>query len=243
MTDAVRGSLRDATGWAMAAGDRRRLLIAESDPALRRLLVHRFSREGFDVTEVSEPLIAGEKVTAAGPDLVLLELGGRHGFEALVSLRESSAVPVIGMLWAEPEADEAAALDLGADDCLARPVSFRHLVARTNAVLRRTLAPEERHLRFGDLDIDLASRTVRVGADVIDLAAREFDLLAFLASHPDEVFTREQLLAKVWQSSADWQQRETVTEHVHRIRSRLEQDPSRPRWLLTVRGVGYRFSP
>jgi DNA-binding response OmpR family regulator len=116
-------------------------------------------------------------------------------------------------------------------------------VARTNAVLRRTAKAPERHLRYGALDIDLASRTVRVGDRLVDLAAREFDLLAFLATHPNEVFSREQLLANVWQSSADWQQRETVTEHVHRIRSRLEDDPSRPRWLITARGVGYRFSP
>jgi DNA-binding response OmpR family regulator len=150
---------------------------------------------------------------------------------------------VIGMLWTEPDIDEVTALDLGADDCVARPVSFRQLVARTNAVLRRTATPEERHLRYDILDIDLASRTVRVRGDLVELAAREFDLLAFLAGHPGEVFTREQLLANVWRSSHDWQQRETVTEHVHRVRSRLEDDPARPRWLLTVRGVGYRFSP
>jgi DNA-binding response OmpR family regulator len=224
-------------------GPARRVLIAESDPALRRLLVQRFRREGLDVVEMAEPPHVKEKIDVENPDLVLLELGGAQGFEALIGLREVSNAPVIGMLWSEPEADEATALDLGADDCVTRPVSFRHLVARTHAVLRRTAVADERHLRYDVLDIDLASRTVRVRDEIIDLAAREFDLLAFLASHPDEVFTREQLLANVWQSSADWQQRETVTEHVHRIRTRLEDDPSRPRWLLTVRGVGYRFSP
>src|SRR3954447_12564424 len=200
-------------------------------------------REGFEVTELPDPLAARQKIVADAPDLVVLELGGRNGFEALVGVREVSSVALIGMLWAEPEADEATALDLGADDCLARPISFRHLVARTHAVLRRTAPPDARALRYDDLEVDLASRTVVRGGDAIDLAAREFDLLAFLASHPDEVFTREQLLANVWQSSADWQHRETGTEHVHRIRSRLEDDPARPRWLLTVRGVGYRFTP
>jgi len=201
------------------------------------------SREGFEVGDLAEPPAVKDKITVDTPDLVLLELGGTFGFEALIGLREVSDVPVIGMLWAEGDADEAMALDLGADDCLARPVSFRHLVARTHAVLRRTATAGERHLRYDVLEIDLASRTVRVRDRTVDLAAREFDLLAFLATHPDEVFTREQLLTNVWQSSADWQQRETVTEHVHRIRTRLEDDPSRPRWLLTVRGVGYRFSP
>ena len=227
----------------MAGGAVRRVLIAESDPALRRLLVQRMSREGFEVGDLAEPPAVKDKITVDTPDLVLLELGGTFGFEALIGLREVSDVPVIGMLWAEGDADEAMALDLGADDCLARPVSFRHLVARTHAVLRRTATAGERHLRYDVLEIDLASRTVRVRDRTVDLAAREFDLLAFLATHPDEVFTREQLLTNVWQSSADWQQRETVTEHVHRIRTRLEDDPSRPRWLLTVRGVGYRFSP
>jgi len=220
-----------------------RLLVAESDPALRRLLVHRFTREGFDVTELPDPLAASQKVGDDAPDLVVLELGGVHGFEALVALREVTDTPVIGMLWAEPDADEAAALDLGADDCVTRPVSFRHLIARTNAVLRRTAAAVPRTLRFDALEIDLASRLVRAHGEVVDLAAREFDLLALLATHPGEAFTREQLLAKVWQSSADWQHRETVTEHIHRIRSRLEPEPARPRWVLTVRGVGYRFAP
>jgi DNA-binding response OmpR family regulator len=221
----------------------RRLLIAESDAALRRLLVQRYTREGFEVTELPDPLGAPQKVTADAPDLLLLELGGVNGFEALVGVREVSTVPIVGLLWAEPDADEATVLDLGADDCVARPVSFRQLIARTHAVLRRTAPPDARILRFDALEIDLASRIVRLSGDVVDLAAREFDLLAYLASHPGEVFSREQLLAKVWQSSADWQHRETVTEHVHRIRSRLEEDPTRPRWLLTVRGVGYRFSP
>jgi DNA-binding response OmpR family regulator len=224
-------------------GAARRLLIAESDPALRRLLVQRFRREGYEVAEVADPVLTKEQVAVEPPVLVLLELGGAPGFEALIGLREVSNVPVIGMVWAEPDADEVTALDLGADDCVARPVSFRQLVARTHAVLRRMAVADERHLRYDALDIDLASRTVRVRDQTVDLAAREFDLLAFLASHPDEVFTREQLLAKVWRSSADWQQRETVTEHVHRIRTRLEENPSRPRWLLTVRGVGYRFAP
>jgi two-component system phosphate regulon response regulator PhoB len=125
---------------------------------------------------------------------------------------------------------------------LVRPISFRLLVARVHAVLRRMAAAQPRRLHYGHFELDLGARMVRVGERVVDLAAREFDLLAFLASHPDEVFTREQLLASVWKSSADWQHRETVTEHVHRIRNRLEAVPSRPRWLLTVRGVGYRFA-
>jgi len=221
---------------------RRRLLIAESDATVRHLLVQRFTREGFAVTELADPLEAKDKVVADQPDLVLLELGGASGLIPLVAVREVSSVPLLGVLWSSPDTDEAAVLDFGADDCVTRPVSFRILVARTNALLRRT-AMRARVLRFGALEIDLGTRIVKVGERPVDLAAREFDLLAYLAQHPNEVISREQLLAEVWRSSADWQQRETVTEHVHRIRARLEVDPACPRWVVTVRGVGYRFVP
>jgi two-component system phosphate regulon response regulator PhoB len=227
----------------MAGGLPRRLLVAETDPALRRLVVQRFGREGYEVLDLDDPTAVREKVSAAEPDLVLLELGGTAGFEALLGLREISDVAVIGLLWADASLDEAAALELGADDCLARPISFRLLVARVRAVLRRIEPAPPRRLRFGHLELDLGARTVWVRDRLVELAAREFDLLAFLASHPDVVFTREELLGSVWKSSADWQQRETVTEHVHRVRNRIEDVPSNPRWLLTVRGVGYRFSP
>jgi two-component system phosphate regulon response regulator PhoB len=218
------------------------LLVAESEPALRRLIVQRFRYEGHDVLELTDPTQAREAVAARDPHAVLLELGGRAELEPLLRLREVSDTPVIGLLWTDDSVDEAVALELGADACLARPISLRLLVARTEAVLRRSAPTRFKRLRFGELEIDLGARTVRVGGRPVELAAREFDLLAFLASHPDEVFTREQLLASVWRSSAEWQQRETVTEHVHRIRNRLEAVPSHPRWLLTVRGVGYRFA-
>src|SRR3954451_9327721 len=150
------GSVRPHREEGRVAGATpRRLLIAESDPALRRLLAQRFLREGYEVTELPDPLAARQKVVADEPDVVVLELGGRNGFEALVGVREVSSVALIGMLWAEPEADEATALDLGADDCLVRPISFRHLVARTHAVLRRTAPPDARALRYDDLEVDL----------------------------------------------------------------------------------------
>src|SRR5690349_20696705 len=148
-----------------------RILIAESDPAVRRLLLQRYTREGFDVIELPDPLDAADKVVADRPDLVVLEVGGQHGFDALVGVREASPVPLIGMLWVEPEADEAMALDLGADDCVARPVSFRQLVARTRSVLRRAAPAEDRIMRFGALEIDVASRTLRLDDAVVELAA------------------------------------------------------------------------
>jgi DNA-binding response OmpR family regulator len=221
-----------------------RLLIFETDPAVRRVLSRRLVREGYDVTELG-PATADDvvaKAVADRPDLVLLELGGVMGIEVLMNLREASDAPAIGLLWPDPAYDEAAILDLGADDCLTRPLSFRTLVARIRAVLRRSSRLSVRELRYGTLEIDVAARTVHVRGEPVELAAREFDLLAFLASRAGEAFSREQLLTSVWRSSADWQQRETVTEHVHRLRLRIEEDPSRPRWLVTVRGIGYRFA-
>jgi len=220
-----------------------RVLVAESDPALRRVLAHRLRRDGFDVTELAEPWTVPDKIGVEDPDLVLLELGPEEGFDLLSGLREVSDAAVIGMLGPGAHEDQAAALDLGADDCVTRPVCLRTVVARTHAVLRRTASGSQRQVRSGPLEIDLSARIVRLEGETVVLTAREFDLLAFLATHPNEVFTHDQLLTSVWNSSADWQQPDTVTEHVHRLRSRLEDDRSRPRWLHTVRGVGYRFSP
>ncbi|HKA04194.1 MAG TPA: response regulator transcription factor, partial [Acidimicrobiales bacterium] len=188
------------------------LIVGDRDPAVRRLLGQRFRHEGFDVYEFDDPRRLADKIESTGAQLILVELGGGLDFEPLVLIREAAPIPVIGLLWAEPDADEASALDLGADDCLRRPFSVRHLVARTRAVLRRTIPMAEVRLRFPGLTIDRASRTVRVADREVDLAAREFDLLAFLASHPGVAFTRETLLTEVWRSSATWQHRETVTE-------------------------------
>jgi two-component system alkaline phosphatase synthesis response regulator PhoP len=219
------------------------LIVGDRDAAVRRMLGLRFRAEGFEVYEFDDPCSLVDKLESTGAQMVLVELGAELDFEPLALLREATQVPVIGLLWAEPDADEATALEMGADDCVRRPFSVRHLVARTRAVLRRTALVVDRRLRFQGLVIDPASRTVRVGDAYVELAAREFDLLAFLASQPEVAFTRETLLSEVWRSSAAWQQRETVTEHIHRLRARLEADPAHPKMLLTVRGVGYRFVP
>jgi DNA-binding response OmpR family regulator len=147
------------------------------------------------------------------------------------------------MLPIDANTDESTVLELGADDCVARPVSVPLLLARARAVLRRTTPAGRRRLRFGELTIDLASRSVVVGTRGVDLTAKEFDLLAFLAAHPHQVWSREELLVRVWRSSAEWQQRDTVTEHVHRLRSRLASVAGEQGWIVTVRGAGYRFSP
>ncbi len=182
---------------------------------------------------------------------MLLDVGlpGVDGMELLVRIRERSAVPVIMLTGRTAEHERIAGLRGGADDYVAKPFSGGELVARVESVLRRSAsaatgdAPVGGHLAYGGLVIDPGAREVRVDDAVVAVTAKEFDLLAFLASAPRQVFTREQLLRHVWDSSIEWQDDATVTEHIRRVRRKIEVDPDRPRWLVTVRGVGYRFEP
>ncbi|WP_240917813.1 winged helix-turn-helix domain-containing protein [Phycicoccus sp. HDW14] len=141
------------------------------------------------------------------------------------------------------ETDRIVGLDLGADDYLVKPFSPGELAARVRSVLRRT-SPElsGETITVGPLQVEPASRRVVVDGTEVDLTPKEFDLIAFLVTHPRQVFSRSQLLDRVWSSSSEWLGEATVTEHVHRLRLKLEQDPAHPRLLLTVRGVGYQLS-
>src|SRR5581483_8113756 len=180
------------------------------------------------------------------PDLVVLDLSLPRvdGLDVLTRLRRTSAIPVIVVTGRGGETDRIVGLDLGADDYLVKPFSPGELAARVRSVLRRAL-PESTNerLTFGALEIDETTRDVRVRGAAVELTAKEFDLLVFLARSPRRVFTRAQLLERVWGSATQWQDDATVTQHVHRLRHKLEADPGRPTWLRTVRGVGYRFEP
>jgi two-component system alkaline phosphatase synthesis response regulator PhoP len=159
-------------------------------------------------------------------------------------LRRTSRIPVIVLTGRGGETDRIVGLDLGADDYLVKPFSPGELAARVRSVLRRATpeAPPDR-FEFGTLAIDVTTREVLLAGDPEELTAKEFDLLVFLARAPRQVFTRAQLLKRVWGAVGEWQDSATVTQHVHRLRHKLEADPSRPVWLRTVRGVGYRFEP
>lgn len=226
-----------------------RILAVEDDAAVRGLLVRLLQDDGYEVFEADDALGAMEHLGANPPDLVLLDvvLPGVDGLDLLRRIRRKSTVPIIMLTGRTDEADRIEGLRSGADDYVLKPFSPGELVARVESVLRRS-APqaalvEQAVLAYDGLEIDPVAREVSVQGETVPVTAREFDLLAFLASAPRQVFTREQLLRQVWDSSTQWQDDATVTEHVRRVRKKIEADPDRPRWLVTVRGVGYRFEP
>jgi DNA-binding response OmpR family regulator len=171
----------------------------------------------------------------------------RDGLDVLGDLRKNSDIPVILVSALAEEADRVIGLKMGADDYVVKPFSAAELSARIESVLRRAQmrgTPQATtKLAFDGLVVDPATREVTMGGSKIEMTAKEFDLLAFLAASPRQVFSRDQLLHQVWGSSSAWQSDATVTEHVRRLRRKIEEDPDNPRWIATVRGVGYRFEP
>ncbi len=223
-----------------------RVLVVDDDPSTRTVLREFLRMEGYAVDEARDADAAMEKVTSWLPDLLLLDImmPGRDGLEFLAALRRTSDVPVILLTAKDDEGDRVVGLRLGADDYVVKPFSPAELAARIATVLRRVRAGRApARLEFDALHIDLASREVTVRGRPVELPAREYDMLVFLASSPRRAFSREQLLEQVWGSSSDRQDPATVTEHMRRLRRRIEEDPEDPRWLRTVRGVGYRFDP
>jgi DNA-binding response OmpR family regulator len=179
-------------------------------------------------------------------DLVVVDvdLPGVEGFDVLRQLRRVTDAPVIVITTRSAETDRITGLDLGADDYVVKPLSMGELMARVRAV-RRRLRPgaAEGGLRHGELLVDRRSREVRVGETRVELTHREFDLLAYLAASPGQVFSRDQLLDQVWGSSSAWQDSKTVTEHIRRLRLKLDVSGDGADWIRTVHGVGYAFNP
>ena len=222
------------------------MLVVDDEPMVREVVTRYLERDGFRVDAAEDGLTALDLATAHPPDLLILDvmLPSKDGFSVLQELRKTSSVPVILLTARAEETDRVLGLELGADDYVVKPFSPRELSARVRSVLRRSNPGEPgARLEFDGLTIDPKIREVEVGEKVIDLTPKEFDVLAFLASHPRQVFSRGQLLQQVWDSSAEWQDPATVTVHMRRLRTKLELDPRDPRWLLTVWGVGYRFEP
>ncbi len=222
-----------------------RILVVDDDEPTRTLLRRLLATEGFEVDEAPDGPTALEKVAALAPDLLLLDvmMPGQDGLDVLEEVRRTSDVPVILLTAKGDEADRVLGFRFGADDYVVKPFSTAELASRIAAVLRRSgAARPSTHLGFDGLEIDLARREVTVNGSAVDLPAREYEVLAFLASSPGQTFSRDQLLDRLWPHSAP-RNAGTVTEHIGRLRRRIEADPERPRWVRTVRGVGYRFEP
>jgi two-component system alkaline phosphatase synthesis response regulator PhoP len=225
---------------------RRRILVVDDDASTRTFLRDFLTIEGYAVEDAATAPQALRQVAHSAPDLVLLDvmMPGQDGLDALAVLRRTSDVPVILLTAKDGESDRVVGLRLGADDYVVKPFSPAELAARIATVLRRARpSSPSAPLDFGGLRIDETTHRVTARGRTVDLPAREYEMLVFLASAPRQAFSRDQLLERVWGSSADRQGVATVTEHVRRIRSRIEEDPERPRWIRTVRGVGYRFDP
>ncbi len=222
------------------------VLVVDDEPMVREVVTRYLEQEGYTVSFAADGASALRLVGEQEIDLVVLDLmlPEIDGLSVLRELREGGAIPVIVLTARGEEGDRIHGLELGADDYVVKPFSPRELVARVASVLRRTAPTIPRApLHFGDLRVDEVTREVFVADQPIELTRREFDLLTFLAHAPRQVFTRAQLLTHVWDSSPEWQDPATVTVHVGHLRQKLEPDPSQPRWLVTVRGVGYRFEP
>jgi DNA-binding response OmpR family regulator len=222
------------------------ILVVDDERDIAALISGALQREGHSVVECSEGRSALVLLIRGGIDLVVLDLGlpSLSGLEVLTELRLTSDVPVIILSGRGEEADRVLGLQLGADDYLAKPFSPRELVARVESVLRRTRrAPTGQRLEFPGLVVDTTVREVLVDGDVVEMTTKEFDVLAHLAASPRRAFSRAQLLQDVWASSPDWQRSTTVTEIVRRIRQKIEPNAEHPRWIKTIRSVGYRFDP
>jgi two-component system response regulator ResD len=226
----------------------RRVLVVDDEPTIAEVVARYLDRAGYETATTGDGLEALRLAAERRPDLVVLDvmLPGLGGIEVLRRLGASGAprTPVILLTAKGEQDDKLVGLRSGADDYVVKPFSPKELVARVDAVLRRALpdAQQVEPLRFDGLEIDARSRRVTARNGEAHLSQREFDLLLFMASHPGQVFTRDQLMDNVWEPAFRGDPG-TVTVHVRRLRTKIEPDPERPRFIQTVWGVGYRFEP
>lgn len=227
---------------------KKRILVVDDEPNIREVVELYLRRDGFEVEVVGDGVAALAAIERKAPDLLVLDLmlPVMGGIQVTRALRQAEQdIPIIMLTAKSDEADRVAGLELGADDYLTKPFSPKELVARVKAVLRRASAKplvdaQAQPLTRGNLTINPTTRQVWVNNGETVLTAKEFDLLWFLMNHPGQVFTRDQLLDRVWGYDF-FGDASTVTVHVRRLREKIEQDPNKPEYVLTVWGVGYRF--
>jgi DNA-binding response OmpR family regulator len=220
------------------------ILVVDDEPIVRDVVVRYLEREGYRTLEADDGDAVRRTIERSAADLVVLDvmLPGADGLELCRWIRSQSDVPVIMLTARGEEADRIVGLELGADDYITKPFSPRELAARVRTVLRRSRPGEARSRRidFGDVVLEHETREARKAGVELKLTMKEFDLLWFLASHPRRVFSRDQLMASVW-GYEPVLDTGTVTVHVRRLREKIEDQPSEPRHLQTVWGVGYRL--
>ena len=230
--------------------DERCVLIIEDEQAIIDILTFNFKKEGYKVLEAMDGQRGLELALSENPDLILLDvmLPKMDGFEVCKKIREKSSVPIIMLTAREEEVDKVLGLELGADDYMTKPFSIRELTARVKANLRRTSIEHSATdkdsaslITSGDLTINVERYEVSKYGKVIDITLREFELLKFLATQPERIFSRENLLENVWGYEYYGDVR-TVDVTVRRLREKIEDDPGMPRYIITKRGVGYYFN-
>jgi DNA-binding response OmpR family regulator len=233
---------------AAPAGSRGSILVVDDEPTIAEVVARYLERAGYETRTAADGPSAVAAALSSRPDLLVLDimLPGFDGLEVMRRVHEDldERVAIILLTAKGEESDRVAGLKHGADDYVVKPFSPAELVARVDAVMRRTAGggdPQEA-LSLGELEIDPGARVVRVRGREVELTQREFDLLLFLAQHPGHAFSRDQLMDRVWQFPF-YTDTTTVTVHIRRLRSKIEADPSEPRWIQTVWGVGYRFRP
>jgi len=225
------------------------ILVVEDEPSIAEVVGLYLQRAGYQVQTATDGKTAMSILEKEIPDLIILDLmlPEIDGLSLTRWLRDRSNVPIIMLTARREEIDRITGLEMGADDYVVKPFSPQELVSRVRAVMRRIKrehAPTEteRPLSFGNLVINALSRTVSVSGQDVPLTAKEFDMLYLLAQHPKQVYTREQLLDRIW-GGAEYIDPGTVTVHIRRVREKIESDPSNPTRLVTVWGVGYKFEP
>lgn len=222
-----------------------RILMVEDEESLSDPLAYLLGKEGFEVTVVADGLSAVSEFERAGADLVLLDLmlPGQSGTEVCKQIRQQSTVPIIMLTAKDAEIDKVLGLELGADDYVTKPYSARELVARIRAVLRRRAEPEElitATVSAGPVRMDVERHVVSVAGEAVTMPLKEFELLEMLLRNAGRVLTRGQLIDRVWGSDYVGDTK-TLDVHIKRLRSKVEPDPSQPRHIVTVRGLGYKF--
>jgi len=224
-----------------------KILIVEDDQALLDVLKYNLTKEGYNVVVATDGIQALEVARGNKPDLILLDimLPKMSGFDVCRILRKETTTPILMLTAKDEEVDKIVGLEIGADDYMTKPFSMRELLARIRAMLRRaevvkSKPVEEAVLRISDLEVDLARHQATLSGTKLELTPKEFDLLVFLARNRGLVFSREQLLERVWGYDYAGGTR-TVDVHIRWLREKLEVNPAKPKRLVTIRGVGYKL--